>query len=384
MGVATQREDLRAKYPGQPEHVVNFMVYVAQQVRMILAEMGYRSLDEVIGRVDLLETKEITLPKAKLDLSAILRDADPSGEKPRRSQQRHNDRPEEEVPLDEIIWQDAVSTIQTQEPLFKRYKITNRERSVGARLSGEIARVHPQGLPAGTIRLHIEGIAGQTFGVFNSAGVTLDLEGEAQDYVGKGMAGGEIIVRPREDAVLTPQENTIIGNTVMYGATGGSLYAAGLAGERLCVRNSGGSAVVEGCGDHGCEYMTGGVTVVLGKTGRNFGAGMSGGIAYVLNSDGSFKDNLNTEMVSLEPVSSGIDEDLLKTMIERHLTLTRSPKARALLADWQNARAMFWKVAPHPSAEDATAKEQDVRSVEAATLRAVQAEKDAVSTNSTA
>ncbi len=381
VGVATQREDLRAKYPGQPEHVVNFMVYVAQQVRMILAEMGFRSLDEVVGRVDLLEAKEVSLPKASLDLSAILRDTDPTGEKPRRSQQRHNDRPEEEVPLDEIIWQDAVQTIQTQQPLFKRYTITNRERSVGARLAGEIARVRPQGLPAGTVRLHIEGIAGQTFGVFNSAGVTLDLEGEAQDYVGKGMAGGEIIVRPREDAALTPQENAIIGNTVMYGATGGSLYAAGLAGERLCVRNSGGRAVVEGCGDHGCEYMTGGVTVVLGQTGRNFGAGMSGGVAYVLDTDGSFRGNLNLEMVTLERVSLGIDEELLKVMIERHAALTNSPKAKALLANWQQTLTQFWKVAPQPSVEDATAEEQNIKVVETAALRAVQLERDARDTN---
>ena len=371
VGVATQREDLRKKYPGQPEHVVNFMVYVAQQVRMILAEMGFRTLDDVVGRVDLLEEKEVSLPKAQLDLSAILRNPDPEGTKPRRSQQRHNDRPEENVPLDETIWRDTQNTIQTQEPLYKHYTITNRERSVGARLAGEIARVHPQGLPTGTIRLHLQGIAGQTFGVFNSAGVTLDLEGEAQDYVGKGMAGGEIIVRPREGSTsFSLQENTIIGNTVMYGATGGSLYAAGRAGERLCVRNSGGRAVVEGCGDHGCEYMTGGVTVVLGTTGRNFGAGMSGGVAYVLDAGGTFKNNLNPEMVGLERVNSGIDADLLRAMIERHVALTRSPKARALLAEWPTTVAQFWKVAPHPSVEDATAEERDLK-VEVAALRAV-------------
>ena len=215
----------------------------------------------------------------------------PSLTKPRRSQQRHNDRPEENAPLDETIWRDAQNTIQTQEPLYKHYTITNRERSVGARLAGEIARVHPRGLPAGTIRLHLQGIAGQTFGVFNSAGVTLDLEGEAQDYVGKGMAGGEIIVRPKEGSTsFTPQENTIIGNTVMYGATGGSLYAAGHAGERLCVRNSGGRAVVEGCGDHGCEYMTGGVTVVLGhRPGATSARGCRAVMAYVLDTDGAFR-----------------------------------------------------------------------------------------------
>ncbi len=379
VGVATQRADLRAKYPGEPEHVINFMVYTAQQVRMILAEMGFRSLDEVVGRVDLLKAKSVTLPKpVTLDLSAILRDADPSGDKPRRSQQRSNDRPELDVPLDETVWQDCRPAIEQGTTVRKHYVITNRERSVGARLSGEIARVHhDEGLPVGTIALSFTGTAGQTFGVFNNQGVRLELVGEAQDYVGKGMYGGEIVVRPPEALADKAYEHAIIGNTVMYGATGGTLYAAGLAGERLAVRNSGGRVVVEGCGDHGCEYMTGGVAVVLGKTGRNFGAGMSGGVAYVYDEDGDFQGRYNDGMVGLEPLTPGIDEDLLRTMVERHLTLTGSVKAQALLGDWETTKRKVWKVAPHPSNEDATAAEQSAKLIETAALEALLADAQA-------
>jgi glutamate synthase domain-containing protein 2/glutamate synthase domain-containing protein 1/glutamate synthase domain-containing protein 3 len=380
VGVATQRPDLRAKFPGEPDHVVNFVTYVAQQVRMILAEMGFRSLDEVIGQTNLLTSKEVDLPKiSHLDLTAILRDPDPAGIKPRRSQQRHNDRPEESVPLDELIWQDCAETINSCEPFRKRYPISNRERSVGARLSGEIARVHrDEGLPAGTIELIFEGVSGQSFGLFNNRGVRLILTGEAQDYVGKGMYGGEIVVRPRAEAGLVPHEHTIIGNTVLYGATGGSLYAAGQAGERLCVRNSGAHVVVEGCGDHGCEYMTGGVAVVLGATGRNFGAGMSGGLAYVLDEHNTLPTHVNSGMVGLERVTTATNEQLLKAMIERHYDLTKSPKAKSLLNNWQASLGKFWKVAPHPVIEDASAQERDVSKLEMAALEAIRAEANPV------
>ena len=347
VGIATQREDLRAKFPGQPEHVVNFLVYVAQQVRMILAELGFRSLDEVIGRVDLLSARTPPHAKAALDLSAVLRDADPDGSKPRRSQKRHNDRPEPALPLDETIYQDARGTISSGAPLAKRYAITNRERSVGARLAGEIARVYGDGgLPSGTIQYAFDGVAGQSFGVFNISGVQLTLEGEAQDYVGKGMAGGEIIVKPPQDAPFVAAQNTIIGNTVLYGATGGSLFAAGLAGERLAVRNSGASVVVEGCGDHGCEYMTGGVAVILGTTGRNFGAGMSGGVAYVLDEGATLEGRLNGEMVGLGRLSAQVDRDLLKALVARHAALTGSVHASDLLGRWDAVLGSFWKVAP--------------------------------------
>ena len=375
VGVATQRPDLRAKYAGHPDHIVNFMVYVAQQVRMILAEMGFRSLDDVIGRVDLLEAKDVSLPRpGRVDLTAILRDPDPTGAKARRSQQLHNDRPEPE-PLDEVLLQDARSALENAKPFEATYAVSTRERSLGARLAGEIARRYRQeGLPPGTVSVRFQGSAGQSFGAFNNRGMRLTLEGEAQDYVGKGMYGGELIVRPPTGTDLEPHRNVIVGNTVLYGATGGTLYAAGQAGERLCVRNSGARAVVEGCGDHGCEYMTGGVTVVLGETGRNFGAGMSGGVAYVYDEDHVFERRLNPHMVRIDRVSGGVDEDLLNTLIARHAETTGSPRARGILDAWEESLAQFWKVSPHPSVEDATAEEQDERALELAALRDVRRE----------
>ena len=360
VGVATQRADLRQKFPGQPEHVINFLTYVAQQVRMILAEMGFRSLDEVIGRSDLLEPKAVSLSRAaSIDLSAILSDPDPEGSKPRRSQQLRNNRPELTAPLDEIIWRDAEAALQSRQPWHKHYTVNNRERSLGARISGEIARLYSDaGLPSGSIQLSFQGVAGQSFGVFNNRGMHLTLEGEAQDYVGKGMYGGEIVVKPSAKAQRLPHEHVIIGNTVMYGATGGSLYASGRAGERLCVRNSGGRVVVEGCGDHGCEYMTGGVAVILGATGRNFGAGMSGGVAYVFDQNDSFRSRYNPSMVELTPLASdSMDAQLLEAMVARHAALTGSPQAQELLQDWPTSLTKFWKVSPRPSLEDATAEE---------------------------
>jgi glutamate synthase (ferredoxin) len=376
VGVATQREELRAKFPGTPEHVVNFMAYVAQQVRMILAEMGFRRLDEIVGRVELLEPREVVLPRAtRLDLAALLDDPDPGGLKPRRSQQNRNDRPEESAPLDEIVWRECEGAIHSQRPLKKRYAMTNRERTVGARLAGEVARIAgPEGLPPGTLQLSFRGSAGQSFGAFCNAGMTLRLEGEAQDYVGKGMHGGEIAIFAPEGSHFKAHDNVIMGNTVMYGATGGSLYAAGQAGERLGVRNSGGRIIVEGCGDHGCEYMTGGVVVVLGKTGRNFGAGMSGGIAYVLDLEKTFEGRYNPGMVSLERALEGIDEALLRTMIERHHELTGSARAAWILEHWQEVLPRFWKVVPHPGVEDETAQEQDTKAFEAAVLAELQSE----------
>ena len=370
VGVATQREDLRAKYPGAPEHVVNFMTYVAQQVRMILAEMGFRRLDDIIGRVDLLEQRDVQLPKASsIDLSAILRDPDPGGLKARRSLQARNDRPEEDS-LDEQVWRDVEPSLSDGR-VVGRYAISNRERSVGARLAGEIARkTGAAGLPPGSARLTFEGIAGQSFGVFNHRGVHLALEGEAQDYVGKGMCGGEIVVRPKSGLQRASQRQVIVGNTVLYGATGGSLFAAGQAGERLCVRNSGARAVVEGCGDHGCEYMTGGVAVVLGPTGRNFGAGMSGGVAYVYDPDGTFADFLNPSMVLLERLSGGVDELLLRTLIERHAETTGSGYAQTLLDEWLETVEHFWKVAPRPSLEGVAVDMGEGESIESAALRA--------------
>ncbi|AEB12023.1 glutamate synthase large subunit [Marinithermus hydrothermalis] len=366
VGIATQREDLRRRFPGVPEHAIAFMFFVAEHVRLILAEMGFRRLEEIIGRVDLLEPREdVSLPRgARLELSALLADPDPSGTKPRRSVVPRNDPPE--VPsLDEALSREAAEALQTRAPLARRYRITNRERGVGARLSGEIARLYgDEGLPEGTVRAYFQGVAGQSFGAFLTRGVFLYLEGEAQDYVGKGMGGGTIVVRPPQSARVQPHESVILGNTVMYGATGGSLYAAGRAGERLCVRNSGGRAVVEGCGDHGCEYMTGGVVVVLGETGRNFGAGMTGGVAYVLDESGRFPDRYNPSMVRLERLEHELDEALLRALIERHYHLTQSPRAAALLEDWERALEHFWKVAPRPDLGTVTDQPLEARLLE--------------------
>ncbi len=372
VGVASQRVDLRKKFPGKPEHVVQYMLFVAEQVRMILAEMGFRRLEEIIGRVDLLEPrKDIKLPKTdNIDLSAILYNPDPEFRKPHRQVEPRNDRPEPEPPLDERIWHDCAQAVHTARPVRRDYVITNRDRSVGARLSGEIAKRYGEaGLPPGTIQLFFRGEAGQSFGAWCNRGMRLVLEGEAQDYVGKGMFGGEIVIRPPAGARYAPQDSVIMGNTVMYGATGGTLYAAGIAGERLCVRNSGGKAVVEGCGDHGCEYMTNGVVVILGPTGRNFGAGMSGGIAYVLDLDGRFPERFNPAMVGLERVQDDVDAQLLRALVERHLDRTGSQRARWVLENWDEAMGMFWKVVPHPSAEEASAQDQDAKVIENNLLR---------------
>jgi glutamate synthase domain-containing protein 2/glutamate synthase domain-containing protein 1/glutamate synthase domain-containing protein 3 len=376
VGVATQRADLRQKFPGQPEHVVAFMMFVAQQTRMILAEMGFRKIDEIIGRTDLLRPRtNVAWPKSPVDLSALLVDPDPANRKPRRCMQPRNDRPEDKPPLDERIWRECEESIIACRPVTRSHPITNRERTVGARLAGEIARHKgEESLPPGMFTLKFRGSAGQSFGAFCNHGMRLLLEGDAQDYVGKGMHGGEIVITPPREARFAANENVIMGNTVMYGATGGSLFAAGLAGERLGVRNSGGRVVVEGCGDHGCEYMTNGIAVLLGPTGRNFGAGMSGGIAYVLDLENDFPDCYNPGMVSIERVEHDIDEELLRRMIERHFALTRSTRAAWILENWAELLPRFWKVVPHPSSEEASAQDQDPKAVERAALQELMSE----------
>jgi glutamate synthase domain-containing protein 2/glutamate synthase domain-containing protein 1/glutamate synthase domain-containing protein 3 len=350
VGIATQREDLRKKFPGEPEHVIALMLFIAEQVRLSLAEMGLRRLEDAIGRVDLLERRtDVHLPKTtRIDLAALLADADPSGEKPRHCVQARNERPESGTPLDERVWRDCESHVLRRAPLVLEYPIRNSDRSVGARLAGGIARTaRSAGLPDGTIELHFEGCAGLSFGAFCNRGMMLVLEGEAQDFVGKGACGGTIVLRPPASAAHangTPQ--VIMGNTVMYGATGGELFAAGRGGERLAVRNSGGRIVVEGCGDHGCEYMTNGVVVVLGETGRNFGAGMTGGVAYVLDEEGLLGARINAQSVRLEAVSDELDGELLQALIQRHGAMTGSAAASRLLVDWSAAMSAFRCVVP--------------------------------------
>ncbi|MFQ5539052.1 MAG: glutamate synthase large subunit, partial [Candidatus Binatia bacterium] len=347
VGIATQKPELRAKFTGTPEMLVNYLTLLAEDVRRTLAELGFRKLDEIIGRVDLLEQKPVEDPAkaTKLDLSPLLTAIDPTWARPRHHTWPRNDR--KERPLDAKILKDAKEAIDGNGPVELFYKIRNVHRAVGTRVAGEIARRNgDSGLPPGTIRCHFEGTAGQSFGAFCIRGLRLYLNGEANDYVGKGMGGGEIVIRPGIDANYQSHENVIIGNTVMYGATSGFLYAAGVAGERFCVRNSGAIAVIEGVGDHGCEYMTGGVVAVLGKTGRNFGAGMTGGLAYVLDEERDFELKYNPQVVGLARVEATEDSELLRNLIKNHSAFTNSKRAQAILDRWGHYLPLFWKVEP--------------------------------------
>jgi glutamate synthase domain-containing protein 3 len=346
VGVATQREDLREKFTGTPEDIVRFFGHIAEEVREALAELGLRSLTEAIGRMDLLEPVDgVSDPRAStLDLHSLL--WVPDDGRALRSMQERNDRIEEQ--LDDRILRDIGEALDGGLHVHQQYSIANTDRTVGARVAGEVAlRYGNDGLPEGTIELSFEGSAGQSFGAFCHRGLRLLLTGEANDYVGKGMGGGEIAVRPSPKATFEGSENVIMGNTVLYGATSGSLYAAGRAGERFAVRNSGAKAVVEGVGDHGCEYMTEGVVAILGETGRNFGAGMSMGTAYVLDEAGDFSSKLNPELVGHKRLESQEDIELLRLLIERHVQLTESRRGREILDRWEHYLPQFWKVAPH-------------------------------------
>lgn len=352
VGIATQDSKLRGKFKGTVENVINFFNAVSQEVREHLASIGVRSLDEVIGRPEFLEQLEVPgHPKANtLDFSKLLHDVNIHTKKelPRICRFERNDGLHER-PLDDKIIQDAHAALKDKKKIELSYKIKNTHRNVGTKLSGDIAyHQGNHGLPKGTLDITLTGSAGQSFCTFLVSGVRMRLLGEANDYVGKGMCGGEIIVRPstKAHADYVPQYNSIVGNTCLYGATGGHLYANGRAGERFCVRNSGGTAVVEGCGDHGCEYMTNGVVVILGSTGKNFGAGMSGGIAYVLDQKGRFSSRHNDEMTEAVPLTDEADITALKELIYQHLEYTDSDRAREILAQWDDYQSKFIKVQP--------------------------------------
>jgi glutamate synthase (ferredoxin) len=345
VGIATQRPELRAKFSGTPEQVIHFLLHIAQEVREILAALGARSLDEVIGHTELLRQVRRNHAEAdRLNLSPLLERLDQPGDAIRNTQPWNGRVHTSE--LNDRLLLDAALALEYGQAVELAYTIVNCDRTVGATLAGTIgARYGDAGLPEGTITVRFKGSAGQSFGAFQAPGVRLLLEGEANDYVGKGMAGGEIAVRPLAEARYCTHENTIVGNTVLYGATGGELYAAGRAGERFAVRNSGAIAVVEGLGDHGCEYMTGGVVLVLGATGRNFAAGMTGGLAYVFDEEGSFPIRCNTELVELGELDAE-DEAIVHTLLARHLELTGSPRAADLLDRWGVVRGQFVRVAP--------------------------------------
>ena len=363
VGVATQDPALRKKFSGKPEHVVNYFFFIAEEVRQIMAQLGIRKFDDLIGRADLLDMKQgIEHWKARgLDFSRLLALPNVPADVPRlhTQEQEHG----LDKALDNILIAKSRAAIDKGERVQFIEVARNVNRSVGAMLSGAVTQVHPEGLPDDTIRIQLEGTGGQSFGAFLTRGITLYLIGDANDYTGKGLSGGRVVVRPSIDFRGEAARNIIVGNTVMYGATTGEAFFSGVAGERFAVRLSGATAVVEGTGDHGCEYMTGGTVVVLGKTGRNFAAGMSGGVAYVYDEDGQFAKRCNTAMVSLEKVLSAkeqeatmdkaiwhrgqSDEAQLKKLLEEHNRWTGSKRARELLDTWAQAREKFVKVFPN-------------------------------------
>ncbi len=346
VGIATQRDDLRAKFPGTPERVVNFFLAIAEDVRRILASLGVRGLDEIVGRPDMLQRREAAAPRARrLVLDALLADPDPSGTRARRHQQERNDRPGE--PYDDAVLIQIGDDLAAGRRVDRTFEVRNVHRTVAARIASAIAHRHGDaGLPEETITLRFVGSAGQSFGAWCVTGMRLVLYGEANDYVGKGMGGGEIAIRPPDALLARAHRHVILGNTVLYGATGGRLFAAGRAGERFAVRNSGAVAVVEGVGDHACEYMTGGVVVVLGETGRNFGAGMTGGCAYVLDEYQLLRRRYNPGLVGLARVAAD-DARRLRELITAHRCATGSERAAEILASWDRWLPKFWKVAPH-------------------------------------
>jgi glutamate synthase (ferredoxin) len=348
VGVATQDPRLRKNFTGKPEHVVNFMRFIAQDVREWMARLGFRTLNEMIGRTDVLEPRRaVDHWKARgIDLSDLLYQPEVPPTVGRYCQQPQDHGLEKSL--------DKTCLLELCRPALERGErvratlpIRNIHRVVGTLTGSELTRRYgPEGLPDDTIRLHFQGSAGQSFGAFIPRGMTLILEGDANDYLGKGLSGGKIIVYPPAGATFVPEENIIIGNVAFYGATSGEAYIRGMAGERFCVRNSGIHAVVEAVGDHGCEYMTGGRVVVLGPTGRNFAAGMSGGIAYVLDETGDFPRRCNLQMVGLEPLSDPEEIEFVRDLIQRHAEYTRSERALKILVLWEEYRPKFVKVLP--------------------------------------
>jgi len=343
VGVATQDPELRKRFAGKPEHVIRFMFYVAEEARRIMAELGFRRLDELVGRVDCIAPRPQTARKRRrLDFAEVLYTSANPGPLRCVEAQEHNLK----GVLDHKLIAAVAPALDGGRLVELETNIRNSDRAFGAMLSGEIARIEgDDGLPDDTIRVRARGSAGQSFGAFAVRGLTLELEGDANDYVGKGLSGGILVVKPPVDSPFRPDDQVIVGNTVLYGATSGRAFFNGRAGERFAVRNSGATAVVEGVGDHGCEYMTGGIVVVLGTTGRNFGAGMSGGLAFVFDEDGAFVSRCNREMVALETLE-GDEAEQVRHLVEEHAMRTGSPKAHELLDGWAAVRLKIVKVMP--------------------------------------
>jgi glutamate synthase (NADPH) large chain len=353
VGIATQDPVLRQQFKGQPEHVINFFFFIAEQLRQYMADLGFRTVDEMVGRVDMLDVEPAVDHwkdhwKAKgLDFSAILYNP-PTPSRVARRRVQAQDHGLEQA-LDHKILLQVHDTLTTLAPIEVKFPVRNIHRSVGSMLSGEIARRYGSaGLLDDTIRIHLTGSAGQSLGAFLAKGVTLSLEGEANDYVGKGLSGGRIIVYPPRASGFAPEENILIGNVALYGATSGEAFFNGVAGERFAVRNSGATAVVEGVGDHGCEYMTNGIVLVLGSCGRNFAAGMSGGAAYVFDERGDFTERrCNLDSVDLEPLLEESDIQIVRDLLLSHVELTASRRAKWILDNWRDVASRFIKVFPH-------------------------------------
>lgn len=347
VGIATQNPELRKKFKGKPEHVVNYMYFIAQELREIMAQLGFRTVNEMVGQVQKLDRKKaIEHYKAEgIDLTPILHQVSV----PKETKLYNTQKQEHDIykSIEFKIIEKAHPSLFRKEKLTLDFPIKNTDRAVGAIISNEISKTYgAKGLPINTLRLNFTGSAGQSFGAFATRGLTMTVNGNTNDYLGKGLSGGKLVIKVPEGATIIPEENVITGNVTLYGATAGRAYINGKAGERFCVRNSGAKTVVEGIGDHGCEYMTGGVAVILGEVGRNFGAGMSGGIAYVLDPNKTFEKNCNKESLNLLPVEEANDIAELKDLIESHYNYTMSPLAQRLLENWENSLPMFVKVFP--------------------------------------
>jgi glutamate synthase domain-containing protein 3 len=347
VGIATQDPELRKNFMGRPEHVEHFFTFVAEEVRRYMAALGFRTMDDLIGRSDLLETDTaVDFWKARgLDFSKMFYRPETDPKAPIRCVER------QPHAIDDVMDRELIAlareAVSSGKKVVIEQPIRNVNRATCAMLSGEIAKRHGHaGLPDDTITCRFTGAAGQSFGAFGAKGITMVLEGEANDYLGKGLSGARIIVKPYEGTQFEPSENIIAGNVILYGATGGEVYILGKAGERFAIRNSGACAVVEGVGDHACEYMTGGRVVVLGDTGINFAAGMSGGIAYVYDPERLFDSRCNLDMVDLELVEEKKDVEELKTIIQRHHDYTGSKRAARILDDWEANLPFFVKVFP--------------------------------------
>ena len=347
-GVATQNPELRKRFTGDPSHVVNFMRFIAQDMREHMARLGFRTVNEMIGRVDKIEPQRAIKhwKAAELDFSAILYQP-PAGPEIGRYCQIPQDHGLENALDNQMLLDLAEPALEKGQQVKATLPIRNTHRVVGTILGSELTRrFGPEGLPEDTIHLHFQGSAGQSFGAFVPPGITLELEGDANDYFGKGLSGGKIILYPPAGSTFVPEENIIVGNVAFYGATSGEAYIRGMAGERFGVRNSGVRAVIEAVGDHGCEYMTGGCVVVLGQTGRNFAAGMSGGVAYVLDEVGDCRSRCNLDTVTLEPLEEPQERAAVREMVQRHARYTHSELGWRVLAMWDELVPKFVKVMP--------------------------------------